>query len=252
MEHVKLEISMLSTKFTLAGLSVFACVCPAWGAAPRDAAIPGPSAVATNAEINYCFARVRGLDPGRQPPAYLVVQLHVQVAYRNAGTRPLILPLERERTVFRSLKPGIAMTVFHAPFSLLEPSYTMMKDLPADVSPDSPVEPKNDVFAVIPARGEMTPPLMEDIVMPVDRKSLFGKDVDLRGHKVYLRLKFAHRELSAALKASLSDRWARFGIPWTGTLMTNTFVIDVPTAPQAAPCKDTYTAAGPEAPVEGK
>ena len=98
----------------------------------------------------------------------------------------------------------------------------------------------------------MTPPLTEDIVMPVDRKSLFGKDVDLRGHKVYLRLKFVHRELSAALKASLSDRWARFGVPWTGTLMTNTFVIDVPTAPQAAPCKDIYTDAGPEAPIDGK
>jgi hypothetical protein len=144
------------------------------------------------------------------------------------------------------------MTVFKGPFSLLEPGYTMMKDLPANVSPDSPVTPHNDVFTVIPARGEMTPPLMEEIVMPVDRKSLFGHDIDLRGHRVYLRLKFVHRELSAALKADLSDRWARFGVPWTGPLMTNTFVIDVPANPQAVPCKDIYTPAGPEAPVEGK
>jgi hypothetical protein len=249
MEHAKLEIPMPSMKFILAGAM---CLGSGWGATPRDAAIAGPAAVAIGAETNYCFARVRGLDPGRLPPAFLVVQLHVQVAYRNAGTRPLILPLERERTVFRSLKPGVTMTVFHGLYTLLEPSYKMMKNLPADVSPDSPVEPKNDVFAVIPARGEMSPPLMEDIVMPVDRHSLFGKDVDLRGHRVYLRLKFAHRELSAALKASLSDRWARFGVPWTGTLMTNTFVIDIPAAPQAAPCKDDYTAAGPEAPIDGK
>ena len=88
--------------------------------------------------------------------------------------------------------------------------------------------------------------------MPVDRKSLFGKDIDLRGHRVYLRMKFAHRDLSAALKASLSDRWARFGAPWTGPLMTNTFAVDVPAAPQAVPCKDTYTAAGSEALIDGK
>jgi hypothetical protein len=56
----------------------------------------------------------------------------------------------------------------------------------------------------------------------VNRKSLFGKDTDLRGRRVYLRLKFVYRELSAALKADLSDRWARFDGPWTGTLMTNT------------------------------
>jgi hypothetical protein len=248
MEHAKLEIPMHSMKFILAGVM---CLGFGQGATPRDAAIAGPAAVATGAETNYCFARVRGLDPGRQPPAYLVAQLHVRVSYRNAGTRPLILPLERERTVYRSLKPG-PMTVFHGLFTLLEPSYGMMKDLPADVSPDNPIDPKNDVFAVIPAGGEMMPPLTEDIVMPVDRHFLFGKDVDLRGRRVYLRLKFVHRELSSALKASLSDRWARFGVPWTGTLMTNTFVIDIPAAPQAAPCKDTYNAAGAEAPVGGK
>jgi hypothetical protein len=254
MEHAKLEIPMLSMKFSLARVSVVVCAClgSGLGATPRDAAIAGPAVVVTGAQTNYCFARVRGLDPGRQPPAYLVAQLHVQVSYRNAGTRPLILPLERERTIYRALKPGIPMTVFHGLFTLLEPGYAMMKDLPADVSPDNPIDPKNNVFTVIPAGGEMTPPLMEEIVMPVNRKSLFGRDIDLRGHRVYLRLKFVHRELSATLKASLSDRWARFGVPWTGTLMTNTFVIDVPAAPQAAPCKDAYTADGTEAPVDGK
>jgi hypothetical protein len=120
-----------------------------------------------------------------------------------------------------------------------------MKDLPADVSPDSPVSPKNDVFAVIPAGGEMTPPLLEEIEMPVSRKGLFRQYPDLRGHRVYVKLRFVHRELSAALAADLSDRWSRFGVPWTGTLTTNTMLIDVPAAPEAAPCKDIQTPAHP-------
>jgi hypothetical protein len=218
--------------------SVLACVflCLAQAAPPRGVAVSGPAAVATNADVNYCFARVRGLDPGRLPPAYLVVQLRVRVAYRNAGTKPLILPLERERTIYTSLKQGV-MNKF--PSSLLDPSYKVMQHLPADVSPDNPVDPKNDVFGVIPAGTEM--PLIEEITLPVNRKALFRNYPDLRGHKVYIRFQFAHRELSPALIADLSDRWARFGVPWTGTLMTNVFTIDVPANPQAAPCKDNYT-----------
>jgi hypothetical protein len=240
-------------KFNLSRASFFVCLCLCVGHAstlPRSP-VPSPFAVATSAEANYCFARVRGLDPGRLPPAYLVLQLRVRVSYRNPGNRPLIIPLERERTIYTALKPG-AMTVFHAPFTLLDPAWSVMKDLPADVSPDSPINPPNDVFAVIPARGEMTPPTMEEITLPVDRKSLFRKDPDLRGHRVYLKLKFAHRELSGALETDLSDRWARFGVPWSGTLMTNTITIDVPEAPQGLPCKDNYTPAGTEAPIEGK
>jgi hypothetical protein len=240
-------------KLTLSRASLLVCLwlCVGRAATLPGSGLPGPTAVATSAEANYCFARVRGLDPGRLPPAYLVLQLRVQVSYRNSGNRPLIIPLERERTIYTALKPG-AMTVFHAPFTLLDPAYSVMKDLPADVSLDSPVNPPNDVFAVIPANGEMTAPLMEEISLPVNRKSLFRKDPDLRGHRVYLKLKFAHRELSAALETDLSDRWTRFGVPWTGTLMTNTITIDVPQSPQGLPCKDKYTPAGTEAPVDGK
>lgn len=195
---------------------------------------------------------MRGLDPGRLPPAYLVLELSVRISYRNPGARPLILPLEHERTIYTALVPGSRMNIFHGPLGLLEPSYNPMKDLPADVSPDSPVSPRNDVFTAIPAGGELTPPLMENIILPVNRKALFRHDPDLRGHRVYLRLKLKHRELAAGLEAVLSDRWTRFGVPWTGTLMTNTFAIDVPQAPQGLPCKDRYEAAGVEAPVGGK
>jgi hypothetical protein len=205
-----------------------------------DASATSPTASATIAGANYCFLRVRGLDPGRQPQAYLVLRLHVRVSYRNPGTHPLIVPLERERTVFTSLKPG-PMTVFHGPYSLLEPSYKVMKDLPTDVNPDSPIDPANDVFTVIPAGSEMSPPLFEDITLPVDRQTLFKKNPDLRGHRVYLRLQFAQRELSPVLDAVLSDRWTQFGVPWSGTLRTNTFAIDVPSSPGGEPCKDSYT-----------
>jgi hypothetical protein len=229
-------------KFTYARVGIVALVCSYSGrAATRpDSAIPGPTAVATNADANYCFARVRGLDPGRLPPAYLVLQLRVRVAYRNAGARPLILPLERERTVYSGFRPS-AMNIFHEGLDIVGQGFKAMKNLPADVGPDNPVDPKNDVFTVIPARGEMTPPLLEDITLPVNRTALFRHYPDLRGHKVFVKLRFAHRELSTALATELSDRWARFGVPWTGTLTTNTFEIDVPAQPQASACKDIYS-----------
>jgi hypothetical protein len=230
----------------IARVSALLCVCLSFGGAAtlRDSRIANPAAIATNADVSYCFARVRGLDPGRQPPAYLVLRLRVTVSYSNPGTRPLILPLERERTIYTALKPG-GMSVFKQGLGLFDPTLDPMKDLPADVSPDSPVSPKNDVFAVIPAGGEMTPPLLEEIEMPVSRKGLFRQYPDLRGHRVYVKLRFVHRELSAALAADLSDRWSRFGVPWTGTLTTNTMLIDVPAAPEAAPCKDIQTPAHP-------
>ena len=135
------------------------------------------------------------------------------------------------------------MSKFHQPLGLFDASYNVMKYLPADVSPDNPVTPKNDVFTVIPAGGEMTPPLLEEITMPVSRKGVFRRYPDLRGHRVYVKLRFEHQKLSAALEANLSDRWSRFGLPWSGTLTTYTILIDVPAAPQAAPCKDNYTPA---------
>jgi hypothetical protein len=204
-----------------------------------EQAVPGPTAAATNADANYCFARVRGLDPGRLPPAYLVLQLRVRVSYRNAGARPLILPLERTRNVYSGFIPT-ALTIFHQGLDIVGQGFKPMKSLPADVSPENPVDPKNDVFTVIPADGEM-PPLLEDITLPVNRTALFRHYPDLRGHKVFIRLEFVHRELSAALATDLSDRWSRFGVPWTGTLTTNTFEIDVPAHPQAAACKDNYS-----------
>jgi hypothetical protein len=231
-------------KFTFACIAVLTCtgLCLGQSSTQRKSAISGPAAAATNADVSYCFARVRGLDPGLLPQAYLVAQLRVLVSYRNAGTQPLILPLERERTIYDGFKPG-ELNVFKERLDLFDPPFKAMKVLPAEVSPDSPVSPKNDVFTVIPAGGEMTPPLLEEFTLPVTRKGSFRRYPDLLGRKVYIKLRFVHRELSAALKTDLSDRWARFGVPWTGTLTTNTFAIDVPAAPQAAPCVEDATPA---------
>jgi len=241
---------MLFLKFAIVRVSAVACICfflahDFGQAAPvRGSKAASPTAIATSADVSYCFARVRGLDPERLPPAYLVLQLRVAVSYRNTGTRPMILPLERERTIYTALQPG-SMKVFKPGLGLFDPTFKIMNDLPPDVSPDSPISPKNDFFTVIPAGGEMTPPLLEEITLPVDRNAPFRRYPDLRGHRVYMKLRFAHRELSAVLQANLSDRWSRFGVPWTGTLTTNTILIDVPAAPQAAPCKDRYTPAHP-------
>jgi hypothetical protein len=238
-------------KFAIARVSALTCVglCFGQAATVRSSAIPSPSAIAANADVSYCFARVRGLDPGRQPPAYLVLRLRVTVSYRNPGTRPVILPLERERIIYTALKPG-AMSVFKEGLGLFDRTLNPMKDLPADVSPQNPNDPKNDAFAVVPAGGEMTPPLLEEITLPVSRQGLFRHYPDLRGHRVYIKLRFVHRELTAALQADLSDRWSRFGVPWTGTLTTNTILVDVPAAPEAAPCKDIQTPAHPVAGVD--
>ena len=89
---------MCSMRFVIARVSVLICVgfCAGRAATIRDLKIISPTAVATNAEVSYCFDRVRGLDPERLPPAYLVLRVRITVSYSNAGTRPLILPLERE------------------------------------------------------------------------------------------------------------------------------------------------------------
>ena len=213
-------------------------------ATARDAIITGPTAVATAANAYYCFERVRGLDPERLPEAYLVLRLRMRIEYLNEGARPVILPLERERIVYTALKPG-KMNVFKPGLGLFDPVIKVMDALPPDVNPDNPVDPKNDVFAVIPAGGQMTPPLVEELTLPVSRKGLIRKYPDLRGHRVYVKLQFVHRALAPALEANLSDRWSRFGVPWTGTLTTNTILIDVPAAPQAEPCKDFNTPAHP-------
>jgi hypothetical protein len=238
----------LSRKFAIALASAlsFAGLCFGQPAKPREPGITGPSAVATKADVSYCFARTKGIDPARLPPPYLVLQARVRVSYRNAGTRPLILPLERGRTVYSGLKRE-DMSVIQEELGLFDTALKVMKALPSDVSPDSPISPKNDVFTVIPAGGEMTPTLMAEISLPVSRKSLFKRSPDLRGHRVYIKLQFVHRELSDDLKADLSDRWSRFGVPWTGTLTTNTIVVDVPAKPQPAACLETQALAQPVA-----
>jgi hypothetical protein len=235
---------MPSPKFTVARVVWLICVAVgcAQAATVRNAKTASPTAVATTADVGYCFARVRGLNPERLPPAYLVLRLHVTVSYRNNGTRPVILPLERKRIIYTALKPG-QMNVFKEGLGLLDPTYKVMTVLPLDVSPDSPISPKNDSFTVIPAGGEMTPPLIEEITLPVSRKGMFRKYPDLRGRRVYVTLRFVHRELTAALQADLSDRWSRFGVPWTGTVTTNIILIDVPANPEAEPCKDSYSPA---------
>jgi hypothetical protein len=217
-------------KFAIACALTLVGLCFGQDATRRTPAITGPEAVATNADASYCFARVRGLDPGRQPASYIDLQLRVRISYRNVGTRPLILPLERERAIYYGFKPE-KMSALREDTDLFESAAKVMKDLPAGVSRDSPVSPSNDVFTVIPARGEMTPPLLEEVTLPVNRMGLFRRYPDLRGHKVYIKLQFAHLELSAALKANLTDWWSSFGVPWTGTLMTNTFVVSVPANP---------------------
>jgi hypothetical protein len=138
-------------------------------------------------------------------------------------------------------------------FSLFDPALKVMKDLPSDVSPDSPTSPKNDVFAVIPAGGAMTLPLPEEITIPVTPKGMFKPSPDLRGHTLYVELRFLHRELSAGLEADLSDRWSRFGVPWTGILTTNKIAIVVPASPQpSGRCVDTFNSAHPAASMDNK
>jgi len=155
-------------KLAIARVSALACacLCPGLGlgqaATLRDSRIASPTAIAMDAAVSYCFARVRGLDPERLPPAYLVLRLRVTVSYRNSGTRAMILPLERERIIYTALKPG-KMSVFKEGIGLFDSSVKPMDHLPPDVGPDDPVTPKNDVFAVIPAGGEMKPPLLEEI-----------------------------------------------------------------------------------------
>lgn len=219
--------------------------------APRNSGIVGPEAVATNADVNFCFARIRGLDPSHLPPAYLAIRLRVAIVYRNPGTRPVILPLERTKSIYYGLQPE-RMKVFREGLNVFERVTKVMTELPPNVSPNSPVTPANNIFGVIPAGGEMTPPLLEEITIPADPKGLFTQSPNLRGHRVYVKVQYKHREISAALQADLSDRWSAFGVLWTGALTTNLIAIDVPTAPQAAPCQDIYTPAHPAVGVDDK
>jgi hypothetical protein len=207
-------------------------------AAKLDAAIPGPSVVAKIDSADYCFARVRGIVPERMPPSYLVLELHVQVAYRNPGPRPLIMPEEHERAVYTALKPGV-MNIFKELPDFMQPSMKTMKQLPEKVDPKDPFSTNNGVFTLIPSAGATISTMTEEVIIPVNHKTLIRRDPDLRGHKLYLRMSLLHQELSPELQADLSDRWTNIGVPWTGELMTNVMTIDVPRVPAASgACRD--------------
>jgi hypothetical protein len=218
----------------------FISLCAAQGASLPDPRTAAPTALARITEANYCFARTRRLTPERQPPSYLVLRLRIQVAYLNGGTRPLIIPVEHDRTIYEALKPGVMNIFRELPGTQgITPSLKLMKELPTKVSPDNPADPRNDYFAVIPSGGNIVEPLLEEITFPVNHKMILRHDPDLRGHRLYLRLQLKQQELSPELETDLSDRWTRFGVPWTGNLMTNVMTIDVPRQiPEAKPCVD--------------
>jgi hypothetical protein len=224
-------------------LSALACLslCTLQGASLPDSQRIGLTGAARIVAADYCFARTRRFTPERQPPSYLVLRLKIQVAYRNTGNRPLIIPIEHERTVYTAFKQGV-MNIFREMPGIdgITPSLKMMKELPLSVSPDNPSDPKNDVFVVIPARGDYVAPQFEEITLPVNHKTMLRYSYpDMRGKKLYLRLQLRQQELLSTLETDLSDRWTRFGAPWTGNVMTNVVTIDVPRQlPQASPCVD--------------
>jgi hypothetical protein len=228
--------------FPTLSFGALACLslCTLQGASLPESQRVGLTGAARIAEANFCFARTHRLTPERQPPSYLVLRLRIQVAYRNTGTRQLIIPVEHERTVYTALKPGV-MDIFRELPGIdgLEPSLKVMKELPYKVSPDNPSDPKNDFFVVIPAHSDFVAPLFEEITLPVNHKMMFRNDPDLRGKRLYLRLLLRQQEMTPELETDLSDRWVRFGLPWTGNVMTNVVTIDVPRQFQdVKPCVD--------------
>jgi hypothetical protein len=68
-----------------------------------------------------------------------------------------------------------------------------MEHLPSDVSPDNPIDPKNDAFNIIPAGGRGCTAVWEELTLPVSPQGLFKRRPDLRGRKVYVKPQFKHR-----------------------------------------------------------
>jgi hypothetical protein len=230
------NLVILSLTMTLAGYAASGPEVTVLETRPK--VIP-PEATVKIVEANYCFDRFHALEVERLPVPPLVLQLKVQVSYHDAGNRPLILPLTHDVNVYTALKPGLMKIVPNASSS--SPKLKVMEHLPPDVSPQSPVTPANDAFTIIPAGGEMNPPLVEDLTIPVYKKSIRQK-IDLRGRKLYVRLQFDHQPLSPQLESAMSDRWTRFGEPWTGRLRSNTLLLDIPALPVAKECVDVKDA----------
>jgi hypothetical protein len=233
---------MLKPPLRTAFISFCLSCAPAFGANNIDAKglpVNTPTATAKVLEANYCFAEAHGLLPERLPMPPLVLRVRFQVSYHDSGNRPVILPLDHELTVWMSQGPGV-MKILHPVTNLRDSTVKMMMHLPADVSPDSPVTPANDVFGIIPAGGDLTAPDVEEVTMQIYKKSLRQR-IDLRGQRVYLKLQLDHQPLAPGLEAELSDRWTRFGLPWTGGLRTNTLIFDIPATPQGKECSDIGT-----------
>ncbi len=210
----------------------FLNLCPAFGASLRDNTAAAPTAVARIAGGDYCFARIHRFNPERQPPDWIEMKLRIQVAYHNAGARPLIIPTEHERVVYTTLKPGVMNVYKEMPsIETLNPAIKAMTALPPKVSLDNPVDPKNDAFVVVPARGDLVSSTFEDIAFPVNHKLVFRHDPDLRGKKLYIRLVLSLQEMNPSLVSELADRWNKFGVLWTGSVMTNVMTIEVPRNP---------------------
>lgn len=202
------------------------------GLQTRAKVTPAPEATAKIVEANYCFAIAHGIVPERLPIPPLVLQLKVQVTYHDITNRPLILPLDHDLAVYTAQKPGLMKLS-----STFGPKLKPMEHLPPDVSPQSPVNPANEVFTIIPAGGDVSIPLSEEITLPIYKRSVRQK-IDLRGHRLYVKLQLDHQPLSPQLEAAISDRWIRFGEPWTGRLRTNTLLLDIPALPAAKECVD--------------
>jgi hypothetical protein len=223
-------------------LFLLAAILPAFGASIPEGKAPatGPTATAKVIEANYCFAELHGLLPERLPTPPLVLKVRIQIVYHDSGNRPLILPLNHESTVWMSKTPGV-MKILHQPAGLMDPAVKPMMHLPPDVNPDNPIDPKNDVFGLVPAGGDLAAPSEEEVILQIYKTSLRER-VDLRGKRVYLKLQFDHQPLAGNLEAQLSDRWSKLGVPWTGALRTNTLIFDIPTTPAAHECPDLNTA----------
>ena len=231
------------------------CAAAVHGATAADTRIIAPTVVARISGGDYCYEHNRRIEVDKQPPSWLALQLKVQVAYHNPGTRPLIIPLEHARVIYTAIHEGNMTTYKELPnVEALNPSLKPMNALPGKVSPDNPTDPKNDYFAVIPPGGDLVSPIVENLLFPINHKVLFRHDPDLRGRKLYVRLQLNQQDVLPSLLTDLSDRWNKFGVPWTGSVMTNVMTVNVPQNPSpSGRCNDgPFETPGNKPPDPGK